>query len=153
MNKPILAPKTLMPEPQSFINLPVCTDWQDLSADAVIFGVPFGKPYLQNNFPNNQSRAPSALRSASDRIMVEHASVNMDYEGTDSLANGINFVDGGDIPLVNNDVSAHYLQGEEAVRYAVTQGVIPVTIGGDDGITNPVSVSYTHLTLPTKRIV
>ena len=127
-----------MPKPQSFINLPVCTDWKTLSADAVIFGVPFGKPYLQNNFPNDQNRAPFALRSASDRIMVEHASINMDYEDTRSLANGINFVDGGDIPLVNNDVSAHYLQGEEAVRYAVTQGVIPVTIGGDDGITNPV---------------
>ena len=104
MNKLVLAPKTLMPKPQSFINLPVCTDWQDLSADAVIFGVPFGKPYLQNNFPNNQSRAPSALRSASDRIMVEHASVNMDYEDTDSLAKGINFVDGGDIHLIDNDL-------------------------------------------------
>ena len=138
MNKPILAPKTLVPEPQSFINLPVCTDWRDLSADAVIFGVPFGKPYLQNNFPNDQSLAPFALRSASDRIIVEHASINMDYEDTRSLANGINFVDGGDIPLVNNDVSAHYLQGEEAVRYTVTKGIIPVTIGGDDGITNPV---------------
>jgi len=138
MNKAILAPKTLVPEPQSFINLPVCTDWRDLSADAVIFGVPFGKPYLQNNFPNDQSLAPFALRSASDRIIVEHASINMDYEDTRSLANGINFVDGGDIPLVDNDVSAHYLQGEEAVRYAVTKGIIPVTIGGDDGITNPV---------------
>ncbi|MDC0433020.1 arginase family protein, partial [bacterium] len=138
MNKAILAPKTLVPEPQSFINLPVCTDWRDLSADAVIFGVPFGKPYLQNNFPNDQSLAPFALRSASDRIIVEHASINMDYEDTRSLANGINFVDGGDIPLVNNDISAHYLQGEEAVRYAVTKGIIPVTIGGDDGITNPV---------------
>ena len=138
MNKAILAPKTLVPEPQSFINLPVCTDWRDLSADAVIFGVPFGKPYFQNNFPNDQSLAPFALRSASDRIIVEHASINMDYEDTRSLANGINFVDGGDIPLVNNDISAHYLQGEEAVRYAVTKGIIPVTIGGDDGITNPV---------------
>ena len=138
MNKAILAPRTLVPEPQSFINLPVCTDWRDLSADAVIFGVPFGKPYFQNNFPNDQSLAPFALRSASDRIIVEHASINMDYEDTRSLANGINFVDGGDIPLVDNDVSAHYLQGEEAVRYAVTKCIIPVTIGGDDGITNPV---------------
>ena len=138
MNEPILAPKTLMPEAQGFINLPVCTNWKNLSADAVIFGVPFGKPYLQNNFPNDQSRAPFPLRSASDRIMVEHASVNMDYESIPSLTNGMKFVDGGDIPLVDNDVSAHYLQGEEAVRYAVTKGIIPVTIGGDDGITNPV---------------
>ena len=30
------------------------------------------------------------------------------------------------------------MKAEEAVRYAVTKGIIPVTIGGDDGITNPV---------------
>ena len=58
--------------------------------------------------------APFALRSASDRIMVEHASVNMDYDGALSLVEGINFVDGGDIPLVNNDISTHYLRAEEA---------------------------------------
>ena len=138
MNKQKNAPKTLAPEPQSFVNLPVCTDWQNLSADAVIFGVPYGKPYFQKNFPNDQSRAPFALRSASNRIMVEHSSVNMDYQGGLSLAEDIKFVDGGDIPLVNNDISTHYLRAEEAVRFAVERGVIPVTIGGDDGITNPV---------------
>ena len=70
--------------------------------------------------------------------MVEHASVNMDYECIPSIINGMKFVDGGDIPLVDNDVSSHYLKAEQAVRYAVTKGIIPVTIGGDDGITNPV---------------
>lgn len=138
MNKQPDAPRTLMPEPQSFINLPVCTDWKNLSADAIIFGVPYGKPYSKKDFPNDQSRAPFALRSASNRIMVEHASVNMDSEMEHSLSKGIIFVDGGDIPLVNNDISSHYLRAEEAVRYAVRQGIIPVTIGGDDGITNPV---------------
>ena len=138
MSKLPPAPKTLIPKPQSFINLPVCTDWKNLSADAVIFGVPFGKPYLQNNFPNDQSRAPFALRSASDRIMVEHASINMDYEVTPSLSKRVFFVDGGDIPLINNDISTHYLQAEKAVRYAVTKGIIPISVGGDDGITNPV---------------
>ena len=82
MNKQPNAPRTLMPEPQSFINLPVCTDWKNLSADAIIFGVPYGKPYSKKDFPNDQSLAPFALRSASDRIIVEHASVNMDYEDT-----------------------------------------------------------------------
>ena len=138
MNKQPNAPRTLMPEPQSFINLPVCTDWKNLSADAIIFGVPYGKAYSKKDFPNDQSRAPFALRSASNRIMVEHASVNMDSEMEHSLSKGIIFVDGGDIPLVNNDISSHYLRAEEAVRYAVRQGIIPVTIGGDDGITNPV---------------
>ena len=79
MNENVKAPKTLTPEPKSFIGLPVCTNWAELRADAVLFGVPHGKPYFEKNFPNDQSRAPFALRSASDRIVVGADSVNMDY--------------------------------------------------------------------------
>ena len=57
-------PKTNPPAANSFVNLPVVTDWQDLQAEAVIFGVPHGKPYLADQFPNDQSTAPAALRKA-----------------------------------------------------------------------------------------
>ncbi|XDZ66548.1 hypothetical protein AB8880_03895 [Alphaproteobacteria bacterium LSUCC0684] len=30
---------------RSFLNWPVCTNWQDLKVDAILFGVPHGKPY------------------------------------------------------------------------------------------------------------
>ena len=63
-------PKTNPPAANSFVNLPVVTDWQDLQAEAVIFGVPHGKPYLADQFPNNQSTAPAALRAASPRILL-----------------------------------------------------------------------------------
>ncbi|MDA9133345.1 hypothetical protein N9K58_08790, partial [Alphaproteobacteria bacterium] len=64
-------PKTNPPAANSFVNLPVVTDWQDLQAEAVIFGVPHGKPYLADQFPNNQSTAPAALRAASPRILLD----------------------------------------------------------------------------------
>ena len=49
--------KTEPPTPCSFVNLPIVTDWQELDAQAVIFGVPHGKPYQISKFPNDQSHA------------------------------------------------------------------------------------------------
>ena len=54
-------PKTDRPTPCSFVNLPIVTDWRELDAQAVIFGIPHGKPYQISQFPNDQSRAPNAL--------------------------------------------------------------------------------------------
>ena len=56
----MVTPRTNRPKPHGFLNLPVVTEWQNLDADAVIFGAPFGKPYDPAEFPNDQSTAPSA---------------------------------------------------------------------------------------------
>ncbi|MDA0884775.1 MAG: hypothetical protein O3B18_07555, partial [Proteobacteria bacterium] len=76
----IETPKTNPPAANSFVNLPVVTDWQDLQAEAVIFGVPNGKPYLADQFPNNQSTAPAALRAASPRILLDGQSLDADFQ-------------------------------------------------------------------------
>ena len=129
--------KTESPTPCSFVNLPIVTDWQDLDAQAVIFGVPHGKPYQITQFPNDQSRAPNALRAASSRILIDHEVIDTDMSGKNSVYK-FKIVDGGNIPLIENDLQRHYDDAERAVRYAIKKGVLPVSIGGDDGITNPV---------------
>ena len=129
--------KTEPPTPCSFVNLPIVTDWQDLDVQAIIFGVPHGKPYQITQFPNDQSRAPNALRAASSRILIDHEVIDTDMPGKNSVSQ-FKFVDGGNIPLIGNDIQRHYDDAEEAVRYAIKKGVLPVSIGGDDGITNPV---------------
>ena len=129
--------KTEPPTPCSFVNLPIVTDWQDLDAQAVIFGVPHGKPYQISQFPNDQSRAPNALRAASSRILIDHEVIDTDMSGKNSVSQ-FKIVDGGNIPLIENDLQRHYDDAERAVRYAIKKGVLPVSIGGDDGITNPV---------------
>jgi len=130
-------PKTDRPTSCSFVNLPIVTDWRELDAQAVIFGVPHGKPYQSSQFPNDQSRAPNALRAASSRILIDHEVIDTDMLGKNSVSQ-FRFVDGGNIPLNANDIQRHYDDAEEAVRYAIKKGVLPVSIGGDDGITNPV---------------
>ncbi len=128
-------PKTDRPTSCSFVNLPIVTDWQDLDAQAVIFGVPYGKPYQISQFPNDQSRAPNALRAASSRILIDHEVIDTDMPGKNSVSQ-FKIVDGGNVPLIENDIQRHYDDAEEAVRYALEKGVLPVSIGGDDGITN-----------------
>ena len=129
--------KTEPPTPCSFVNLPIVTDWQDLDAQAVIFGVPHGKPYQISQFPNDQSRAPNALRAASSRILIDHEVIDTDMSGKNSVSQ-FKIVDGGNVPLIENDIQRHYDDAERAVRYAIKKGLMPVSIGGDDGITNPV---------------
>ena len=121
----------------SFLNLPVLLDWSNLKHQAVVFGAPFGKPYSNGEFPNNQSTAPDRLRDASSRILVDPHSVDLDLSSGSTLAS-ISVADGGNIPLRDNDTDRHYSDIEGAVRYLVGRGVLPVSIGGDDGITNPV---------------
>ena len=131
------SPKTNAPLSASFVNVPVVTDWKKLNTQAVIFGVPHGKPYDKNQFPNNQSTAPNALRSASPRVIISDEAVDLDSKDLFSLSD-ISLVDGGDIPLHNKNIAQHYADAEKAVRYATKKGIIPVSIGGDDGVTNPV---------------
>ena len=133
MKPPITKPPTL----KSFLDLPVISDWAQLTHQAVVFGAPFGKPYNPDQFPNNQSMAPGRLRDASPRILVDPQAVDSDLSSDSTLAS-ISVADGGDIPLNNNNIDQHYAEIESAVRYLIEKGIFPVSIGGDDGITNPV---------------
>jgi len=133
----MITPCTNRPNPHGFLNLPVVTEWQTIDADAVIFGAPYGKPYSPTEFPNDQSLAPSALRAASERILLHGQSVDTDFRPPRCFGD-LRVVDGGDIALVHGNVSQHYNDIEAAVRFAATRNIMPVTIGGDDGVTNPV---------------
>ena len=133
MKPPITKPPTL----KSFLDLPVISDWAQLTHQAVVFGAPFGKPYNPDQFPNNQSTAPDRLRDASPRILVDPQAVDSDLSSGSTLAS-ISVADGGDIPLNNNNIDQHYAEIESAMRYLIEKGIFPVSIGGDDGITNPV---------------
>ena len=130
-------PITKFPDSKSFLDLPTLSDWSKLNHNAVVFGAPFGKPYDMQDFPNNQSTAPDRLRDASPRILIDQYALDLDLESGSTLAS-ISVVDGGNIPLRDNDIDQHYSEIEGAVRYLVDRGVLTVSIGGDDGITNPV---------------
>lgn len=130
------APRTDAPRSGGFVGLPVVTDWSGLRAEAVVFGIPHGKPYDAALFPNDQSTAPAALRAASPRIAMDHGYIDADGNGL--RVADMPVADGGDIPFLDGDIERHYADAERAVRFAAGRGVLPVSIGGDDGVTNPV---------------
>jgi len=120
MNAPVNKP----PEMDSFFHLPVVSNWHGLEADAIIFGTPFGKPYRQTDFPNDQSSAPAALRAASGRVLLHNQALDIDVTPPVCLGN-LRVVDGGDIPFVNNDFDQHYQDIEKAVRFAIARDILP----------------------------
>ena len=133
MNAPVNKP----PETASFFHLPVVSNWHGLDADAIIFGTPFGKPYRHADFPNDQSFAPAALRAASGRVLLNDQALDIDFTPPACFGT-LRVVDGGDIPLINDDFDRYYWDIEQTVRFAIARGILPVTVGGDDGVTNPV---------------
>lgn len=132
MNPPFKKP----PETASFLNLPVGSNWHGLDADAVIFGAPVGKPHRHADFPNDQSSAPAALRAASGCVLLNDEALNIDFIPPACLRN-LRVVDGGDVPLINDDFDRHYWDIEQAVRSAIARDILPVTVGGDYGVTSP----------------
>ena len=133
MNAPVNKP----PETASFLHLPLVSNWHGLDADAIIFGAAFGKPYRQTDFPNDQLSVPAALRAVSGRVLLNDQALDIDVTTPACLGN-LRVVDGGDIPLINHDFDRHYWDIEQAVRFAIARDILPVTVGGDDGVTNPV---------------
>ena len=77
------------------------------------------------------------MTAASPRILIGHDAIDTDLNRKNYVSQ-FKLIDGGDIPLHDKDVQRHYKDAEQAVRYAIWKGAIPVSIGGDDGITNPV---------------
>ena len=131
------------PEAASFLQLPVVSNWHRLDADAIIFVAAFGKPYRQTDFPNDQSSAPAALRAASGRVLLHNQALDIDVTPPACLGN-LRAVDGGDIPSINHDFDRHYRDTEQAVRFAIARDILPVTVGGDDGVTNPAGKHWTQ---------
>ena len=48
--------------PRTFLDFPLVTDLDALTADIAILGIPFGMPYQPSEMANDQSLAPDAIR-------------------------------------------------------------------------------------------
>ncbi|MBV7485379.1 agmatinase [Bordetella sp. BOR01] len=122
------------------------TDLETLQADIAILGMPFGSPYTPQAFSNDQTRAPQAIRDVTDRIVRAPEHYDFDIDGP--LLQGrsdIRFVDCGDVLPDLNVPGDHYRRCEQAVRRILRAGGLPIVLGGDHGITNPVLRAYEAL--------
>jgi agmatinase len=91
---------------------------------------------------NDQSRAPTAVRQATDRIVRSLERYDFDIGGPLYMGKPINAVDCGDVPGNMHDFADHTRRAEAAVRKILAAGALPLIIGGDHAIPIPVLRAY-----------
>jgi agmatinase len=128
---------TLQPE-RPFLDWPVATEpagWA--GAKVALLGIRHSEPYKHDRFPNDQSRAPSAVRALSQSFCYNPAHWDFDV-GTDLASNLPEHLDIGDVSYDGGDYSAYSAAITARVRRLWQQGTQLVVLGGDHGVTIPV---------------
>ena len=127
---------------KSFLYAPVHTDLDTLDAHIAFLGIPHGSPYSMEDVNNEQSRAPTAIRQATDRAVRSMERYDFDIGGPLYLGKPIKAVDCGDVPGNMHDFQDHVRRAEQAVRKILKAGALPMILGGDHAIPIPVLRAY-----------
>jgi agmatinase len=137
-------PLTIPPKvgQKSFLYSPVHTNLDTLDAHIAFLGIPYGSPYSIEDVNNDQSRAPTAIRHASDRAVRALERYDFDIGGPLYMGKPIKAVDCGDVPGNMFDRDDHINRAEQAVRKILKAGALPMILGGDHAIPIPVLRAY-----------
>jgi agmatinase len=120
----------------------LATDLDRLDAHIAVLGIPFSSPYSIEEVTNDQTLAPTAVRQATDRAVRALERYDFDVGGPLFDNRDVKFVDCGDVPGDFRDLGSSFVRAEQAMRKILAAGALPIIIGGDHGITNPVLRAY-----------
>ena len=140
----IVLPLTELPKGNSkgLLGFPLNLDLDNLDADIVIMGVPFGLPYYPNELSNDQSTTPDILRSnAQDAAWDEPRTLkHFDWDlGGPLLDNkNIRIIDCGNVTADFRDPREHYRRAEKVAKKIFDSNATLICIGGDHGIPIPI---------------
>jgi agmatinase len=127
---------TTRPE-RPFLDWPVATDPKAWNARVALLGVRHSEPYGHDPFPNDQAKAPDAIRARSQSFCYDPSHWDFDL-GTDLASNLPSHVDIGDVAFDGRDYGAYAAAITARVRHLWRQGIQLVVLGGDHGVTIPV---------------
>ena len=122
-----------------FLDWPVVTDPYGWSADVALLGIQHSEPYAHDTFPNDQSRAPDAIRAKSESFCYNPSHWDFDT-GTDLASNlPPEHIDMGNVGWSGIDDYGDYATAiTKRVRHLWKQGTQLVVLGGDHGVTIPI---------------
>ena len=123
--------------PVTFLDFPLALDLDSLDAEIAILGVPYGMPYGPQDMANDQSRAPDAIRQASDQTPYTRECYDWDLGGPLLDGRDIKVVDCGNVTADRSDHSEHYRRAQAAASKVFRSGAALVALGGDHGISIP----------------
>lgn len=122
-----------------FLDWPVVTDPSGWSADVAVLGIRHSEPYAHDRFPNDQSRAPDAIREKSGVFCYNPGHRDFDYGSDPASALPARRMDIGDVGWTGTgDYGAYAAAITERARHFFRQGTQLVVLGGDHGVTIPV---------------
>jgi agmatinase len=121
-----------------FLDWPVVTDPAAWDADVALLGIPRSEPYPRDPQPNDQSRAPDAIRSHSSRFC--YATGNWDFDTGTDLASVLppRHLDLGNATWSGGSYDDYAASVTERLRHLWRQRAQVVILGGDHGVTIPV---------------
>jgi len=124
---------------RSFLDWPVVTDPAGWEADVAVLGIRHSEPYAHDTFPNDQARAPDAIRAAS-RVFCYNAG-HWDFDTGTDLASVLppRHMDIGNVGWSRTGDFGEYAAAiTERARHFFRQKAQLVVLGGDHGISIPV---------------
>jgi agmatinase len=129
-------PPTSAPS-RPFLDWPVATDPSGWDAKVALLGIRHSEPYSHDSFPNDQARAPDAIRARSQSFCYDPAHWDFDV-GTDLASNLPAHVDMGDVAWDGGDYGDYAAAITARVRHLWKRGAQLLVLGGDHGVTIPV---------------
>lgn len=121
-----------------FLDWPVVSDPLAWDAEVALLGITQGEPYGHDPQPNDQSRAPDAIRWHSKRFC--YATSNWDFDTGTDLASVLppRHLDLGNIVWTHGSYDEHARSITERVRHLWRREAQVVFLGGDHSVTIPV---------------
>jgi agmatinase len=122
----------MRPDDPTFAHLSKCTEFETLSADIAIIGIPYGTPY-----PNESSsavNAPTVIRQESIKRWFGLEAWDFDLGGTLLGDSSARVVDCGDLPVEPSTPEKNREITRHAMKEILQAGALPIVLGGDDSV-------------------
>ena len=121
---------------RSFLDWPVVTDPDKWSTDVALIGIQHSEPYARDPRPNDQARAPDAIRLQSDQISYGRDQWDFDLD-TPLSAVMPRCIDLGNVAWAGGSYDDYSAAITARVRHLWKQGAQVFALGGDHGVTIP----------------
>lgn len=123
---------------RTFLDWPVVTDPSGWDADLALLGIQRSEPYAHDPRPNDQSRAPDAIRWHSQRFC--YSPDNWDFDTGTDLQSTLppRRLDMGNVAWLEGSYDAYAKDITARVRHLWRQGAQLIVLGGDHGVSIPV---------------
>jgi agmatinase len=123
---------------RAFLDWPVVTDPAHWQADIALLGIRHSEPYSGDANPNDQTRAPDAIRGASGQFSDGREHWDFDLGGELASALPARCIDCGNLAWSGGPYDEYARRVSDAARRLWRGGAQLFVLGGDHGVSIPV---------------